>query len=145
MEARDAARLTAVVVFPTPPFWLAMAMNRHVDPPDEGPGQGQVLLKMGPGVGRIAEPRGRAPNVQAIERTTLRGKRADALQTGPILHAEIFLSIKQCVDHVSEAVGGSCVTEHDPRASGADGSTAGVTSSHADHLGDGLGPWPRRF
>jgi hypothetical protein len=26
--ARDAPRLTAVVVFPTPPFWLAMAITR---------------------------------------------------------------------------------------------------------------------
>jgi hypothetical protein len=25
--ARDAARFTAVVVFPTPPFWLAIAMS----------------------------------------------------------------------------------------------------------------------
>src|SRR4030065_957634 len=28
ITAREAARLTAVVVFPTPPFWLATAMTR---------------------------------------------------------------------------------------------------------------------
>src|ERR1022692_749195 len=33
--ASDAARLTAVVVLPTPPFWLAIVMTRHA------PGRGQ--------------------------------------------------------------------------------------------------------
>ena len=28
--ASEAATLTAVVVFPTPPFWLAMAMTRDI-------------------------------------------------------------------------------------------------------------------
>jgi hypothetical protein len=31
VAARDAARLTAVVVLPTPPFWLAIAMMRFMD------------------------------------------------------------------------------------------------------------------
>src|SRR5262252_1645024 len=31
--ARHAERLTAVVVFPTPPFWLATAMIRATEPP----------------------------------------------------------------------------------------------------------------
>src|SRR6267154_27733 len=30
VAARDAARLTAVVVLPTPPFWFAMAMTRFM-------------------------------------------------------------------------------------------------------------------
>jgi hypothetical protein len=29
--AREAARLTAVVVLPTPPFWLAIAMMRDLE------------------------------------------------------------------------------------------------------------------
>ena len=31
VAASEAARLTAVVVFPTPPFWLATAMIRFID------------------------------------------------------------------------------------------------------------------
>ena len=34
--ASDAARLTAVVVLPTPPFWFAMAMIRPTFAPVEG-------------------------------------------------------------------------------------------------------------
>jgi hypothetical protein len=33
--ARDAPRLTAVVVLPTPPFWLAIAITRAKLSPDE--------------------------------------------------------------------------------------------------------------
>src|SRR5688572_13008583 len=32
VAAREAARLTAVVVFPTPPFWFAMAITRFIAP-----------------------------------------------------------------------------------------------------------------
>ena len=36
-EAIDAARLIAVVVFPTPPFWFAIAMTRPMPPPVDLP------------------------------------------------------------------------------------------------------------
>jgi len=47
--AREAPKFTAVVVFPTPPFWLAMAM---------------ILAKMTPSeVGNVAEKIGNAQDV----------------------------------------------------------------------------------
>ena len=47
--ARHAERLTAVVVFPTPPFWLAIAMIRATDPrqrkSSKGPDRLQVVSR----------------------------------------------------------------------------------------------------
>ena len=36
--ANEAPRLMAVVVFPTPPFWFAMAMTRDISPLDPARG-----------------------------------------------------------------------------------------------------------
>lgn len=41
--AREAPRFTAVVVLPTPPFWLAMAMTRAKSSPSEGGNVAEIL------------------------------------------------------------------------------------------------------
>src|SRR5215212_7900456 len=47
--ARLAARLTAVVVFPTPPFWLAMAMTRPTCGFGSGREAGEYIRRSEPG------------------------------------------------------------------------------------------------
>src|SRR5690554_4662739 len=61
--ASAAARLTAVVVFPTPPFWLAMAMMRAIGL--RGSGGWQVIWNRprGPQAGRSLCPSAAAAKV----------------------------------------------------------------------------------
>src|SRR3954451_10049126 len=78
--ARTVARLMAVVVLPTPPFWLARAMTRGWVPPCFGLASGRGAGRMdlaetedgGSGVGSAREPLGvHGPGAGAIRQFLL--------------------------------------------------------------------------
>src|SRR3972149_4905154 len=65
ITAREAARLTAVVVFPTPPFWLATAMT-WTKPRSSKARQTRVIFKKINGLFYHAGACGRNENLAAV-------------------------------------------------------------------------------
>jgi len=81
MAARLAARLTAVVVLPTPPFWFATAMDAGHVPPTPPPGRFFWVAEGARGDRVRTEDGQRKPLRQKLFVMTVAGQRATDQQT----------------------------------------------------------------